>query len=87
MECLLLMIWGCAQDGGTASLTMDQEKQALAQLVEDYHQMDAEDFVAGIPCRFRYREVCTYMTEASVQARLLESFGECYSRTLCGTSC
>lgn len=47
----------CAQVDGPPPVSVEQEKQELAQLVEDYHKVDAEDFVAGMPCRFHYREV------------------------------
>lgn len=26
-------------------------------MVEEYHKLDAEDYVGGVPTRFRYREV------------------------------
>ena len=36
----------------------DQEsREDLKRLVEEYHKLDYEDFVGGIPTRFRYKEV------------------------------
>lgn len=32
-------------------------KADLAQLMDEYQKLDAEDHVGGVACRFRYREV------------------------------
>ena len=39
---------------------LEGETAELAQMVEDYHKLDAEDYVGGLPTRFRYREVCLH---------------------------
>ncbi|CAL8460534.1 g63 [Coccomyxa elongata] len=36
---------------------LEGETAELAQMVEEYHKLDAEDYVGGVPTRFRYREV------------------------------
>ncbi len=33
------------------------ENRSVAALMEEYERLDAEDHVAGVACRFRYREV------------------------------
>lgn len=46
---------GEAAEGLPAGL--EGERAELARMVEEYQKLDAEDYVGGIPTRFRYREV------------------------------
>ncbi len=46
---------------------LEEERVELTQMVEEYEKLDAEDFVGGMPTRFRYREVCISPLQAYIQ--------------------
>ena len=45
------------QDGGGDAAEMGASKAELEKLVDEYHGLDAQDYVGGVACRFRYSEV------------------------------
>ncbi|KAK9842076.1 hypothetical protein WJX81_007399 [Elliptochloris bilobata] len=46
-----------AKGGDLGGKQQSRQRRSVAALMEEYERLDAEDHVAGVACRFRYREV------------------------------
>lgn len=50
---------GCdgVQEGASPLPALEGDKAELTRLMDEYQKLDAEDYVGGMPTRFRYQQV------------------------------